>query len=145
MSASSAAPKAMSATAVKKTVPVPKLAARGGSVTSAMAMPAGLELTKIAIAVAISRPPNQSVTIFDINAHYGTNTTQTIALDPKGEVISTIGGLAWRYDRPGKDGMAELYIPVFEARQVHIFSFRKGKRANRVRCPTDITIACPAP
>ena len=83
----------------------------------------------------------ESVTIFDINAHYGANTTQTIALDPKGEVISTIGGLAWRYDRPGKDGMAELYIPVFEARQVHIFSFRKGKRANRVRCPTDITIA----
>lgn len=87
----------------------------------------------------------ESVTIFDINEHYGANTTQTIALDPKGEVISTIGGLAWRYDRPGKDGMAELYIPVFEARQVHIFSFRKGKRANRVRCPTDITIACPAP
>ena len=86
-----------------------------------------------------------SVTIFDINAHYGANTTQTIALDPKGEVISTIGGLAWRYDRPGPDGMAELYIPVFEARQVHIYSFRKGRRAERVQCPADVTIACPAP
>lgn len=87
----------------------------------------------------------ESVTIFDINDHYGANTTQTIALDPKGEVISTIGGLAWRYDRPGEDGMAELYIPVFEARQVHIFSFRKGKRGDRVQCPADVTLACPAP
>jgi hypothetical protein len=87
----------------------------------------------------------ESVTIFDINDHYGANTTQTIALDPKGEVISTIGGLAWRYDRPGNDGMAELYIPVFEARQIHVFSFRKGRRADRVRCPADVTIACPAP
>lgn len=85
----------------------------------------------------------ESVTIFDINDHYGANTTQTIALDPKGEVISTIGGLAWRYDRPGEDGMAELYIPVFEARQVHVFSFRKGRRADRLRCPADVRIACP--
>ena len=88
----------------------------------------------------------ESITIFDINDHYGPNTTQTLVSDdPKGEVISTIGGLAWRYDRPGQDGMAEFYVPVFEARQVHVFSFRKGKPADRVVCPADITLACPAP
>ena len=109
----------------------------------------GDEASKVWVLKPASRKTDdwryESVTIFDINAHYGANTTQTLALDPKGEVISTIGGLAWRYDRPGPDGKAELYIPVFEARQVHIFSFRKGRRADRVRCPADVTIACPAP
>ena len=71
----------------------------------------------------------ESVTIFDINDHYGPNTTQTIARDPKGEVISTIGGLAWRYDRPGSDGKAELYIPVCEAgRSISSVSARAGAR-----------------
>lgn len=87
----------------------------------------------------------ESVTIFDINDRYGPNTTQTIARDPKGEVISTIGGLAWRYDRPDDTGMAELYIPVFEARQIHIYSFRKGRRADRVACTGDAALPCPAP
>lgn len=109
----------------------------------------GDEASKVWVLKPVSSKPDdwryESVTIFDINDHYGANTTQTIALDPKGEVISTIGGLAWRYDRPGEDGMAEFYIPVFEARQVHIFSFRKGKRRDRVACPADVTIACPAP
>ncbi|MBM4197920.1 MAG: VCBS repeat-containing protein [Gammaproteobacteria bacterium] len=85
-----------------------------------------------------------SVSIFDINDHYGPGTTQTIAEDPAGEVISTIGGVGWRYDRPGPDGRAELYLPVFEARQVHVLSFRKSLGAVRVRCPADVTIACPA-
>lgn len=85
----------------------------------------------------------ESVTIFDINDRYGPNTTQTLAREPKGEVISTIGGLAWRYDRPGNDGKAELYIPVFEARQIHIFSFREGKRADRVACTRDAALPCP--
>ena len=85
-----------------------------------------------------------SITIFDINDYYGAGTTQRIADDPKGEVISTIGGVGWRYDRPGRDGRAEIYVPVFEARQIHVFSFRKQRGAERVRCPADVTLACPA-
>jgi hypothetical protein len=86
-----------------------------------------------------------SITIFDINDHYGPNTTQTFAPSVPGEVISTIGGVGWRYDRPGPDGRAEIYVPVFEARQIHVFSFRKSRGAERVRCPADVTLACPAP
>lgn len=90
----------------------------------------------------------ESHTIFDINDYYGAGTTQTIrSEDPKGEVISTIGGVAWRYDRPGAWGFAELYVPVFEARQIHIFTFRAGPFGNsklpRVQCPPDRTLACP--
>jgi len=85
-----------------------------------------------------------SVVIFDINAHYGPGTTQTLARDPAGEVVSTIGGVAWRYDPPGRDGKAEIYVPVFEARQIHVFGFRKARGATRVRCPADVTLACPA-
>ncbi len=107
----------------------------------------GDEAARVWVLRPVSSKPDdwryESVTIFDINDHYGANTTQTMASDPKGEVISTIGGLAWRYDRPGPGGMAELYIPVFEARQIHIFSFRKGQRGDRVRCPADVTLACP--
>jgi hypothetical protein len=91
----------------------------------------------------------ESFTIFDINDHYGPGTTQTIRTDdPKGEVISTIGGVAWRYDRPGAWGFAEIYVPVFEARQIHVFTFRAGpfggSKLPRVNCPPDVTLACPA-
>jgi hypothetical protein len=91
----------------------------------------------------------ESFTIFDINDHYGPGTTQTIRTDdPKGEVISTIGGVAWRYDRPGGWGFAEIYVPVFEARQIHVFTFRAGpfggSKLPRVNCPPDVTLACPA-
>jgi hypothetical protein len=91
----------------------------------------------------------ESYTIFDINDHYGPGTTQTIRTeDPQGEVISTIGGVAWRYDRPGAWGFAEIYVPVFEARQVHVFTFRSGpfggSQLPRVTCSDDVTLACPA-
>jgi hypothetical protein len=90
-----------------------------------------------------------SHTVFDINDHYGPGTTQAIRTeDPRGEVVSTIGGVAWRYDRPGAWGFAEIYVPVFEARQVHVFTFRAGPFGGsdlaRVRCPPDVTLACPA-
>jgi hypothetical protein len=91
----------------------------------------------------------ESYTIFDINDHYGPGTTQTIRTeDPAGEVVSTIGGVAWRYDRRGAWGFAEIYVPVFEAREVHVFTFRAGplggSRLPRVSCPPDRTLACPA-
>jgi hypothetical protein len=85
----------------------------------------------------------ESVVIFDINDHYGPGTTQQIRTEkPRGEVISTIGGLDWRYDQPGPFGRAEIYAPVFEAQQIHVFSTRPGSGA-AVRCPADSTVACP--
>ncbi len=86
----------------------------------------------------------ESFVIFDINVHYGPNTTQTLLDDPQGVKIGTIGGLTWRYDRPGANGRAEIYAPVFEARQIHVFSFRRGS-GKPVICTADTTIACPAP
>lgn len=87
----------------------------------------------------------ESVVIFDINDHYGPDTTQTIRTEkPRGEVISTIGGLDWRYDLPGLFGRAEIWTPVFEAGDLHIFSFRSSA-GERVVCPADVTIACPVP
>lgn len=85
-----------------------------------------------------------SFVIFDVNDHYGPNTTQTLRESPRGVKIATIGGLTWRYDRPGPGGRAEIWAPVFEARQVHVFSFRKGA-GRPVTCGTDAVTACPAP
>jgi hypothetical protein len=86
----------------------------------------------------------ESFVIFDINDHYGPGTTQTLLESPRGVKIGTIGGLTWRYDRPGPDGRAEIWAPVFEARQIHVFSFRPGS-GKPVSCGTDQVTACPAP
>jgi hypothetical protein len=83
-----------------------------------------------------------SAVIFDINDHYGPNTTQTLLDDPQGISISTIGGLTWRYDRPGPLGLAEIYFPVFEAQDIHVLSFRPTG-AERISCPPDVTVSCP--
>ncbi len=65
----------------------------------------GDEASKVWVLKPVSQKKDdwryESVTIFDINDHYGPNTTQTIATDPKGQTISTIGGLGLRYDRAG--------------------------------------------
>lgn len=86
----------------------------------------------------------ESAVIFDINDHYGPNTTQTLMTDPQGISISTIGGLAWRYDEPGPLGMAEFYLPVFEARDIHVLSFRPVDAGAAVKCPADVYPACPS-
>ena len=39
-------------------------------------------------------------------------------------------------------GIAEIYIPVFEAKEIHVFSF-DGENSERVGCPLGITYACP--
>ena len=69
--------------------------------------------------------------------------TQQLREDPQGISISTIGGLSWRYDRPGPLGQAEIYFPVFEARDIHVLSFRP-QSSGQLGCPADITVACPA-
>ncbi len=87
----------------------------------------------------------ESAVIFDINDYYGVNTTQTLLSDPPGISISTIGGLSWRYDQPGPMGFAEIYFPVFEAKDVHVMSFRPQEGRPAIDCPPDVSIACPVP
>jgi len=89
-----------------------------------------------------SRWEYDSAVIFDINDYYGANASQTLLDDPQGVSVSTIGGLSWRYDRSGPLGLAEIYFPVFEARDIHVISFRPTDK--RVSCPPDVTVACPA-
>jgi hypothetical protein len=74
----------------------------------------------------------QSSVVFDINATYGAGTTQTPR--PPGITLSTVGSLAVRYDRPGPFGVAEFYVPVFEAQEIHILGFRPGRRGERRTC-----------
>lgn len=89
-----------------------------------------------------SRWEYDSAVIFDINDHYGANASQTLLNDPQGVSISTIGGLTWRYDQAGPLGLAEIYFPVFEARDIHVISFRPTA-AGRIACPPDVSVACP--
>ena len=47
-----------------------------------------------------------------------------------GVSISTIGAVSWRYDRDWAWGSyAEIYIPVFEGRDIRRISFRPGPAA----------------
>ncbi|WP_338846774.1 VCBS repeat-containing protein [Massilia sp. W12] len=72
--------------------------------------------------------------VFDLNATYGANATQTPMADgpAQGRTRSTIGGIGWRYDAYG---YAEIYIPAYEARQVHVLSYRNLGSSKLWRCP----------
>lgn len=90
----------------------------------------------------------ESTTIFDINDYYGPNTSQilTAPAPAVGVSISTIGQPVWRYDRDWAWGSwAEIYIPVFEGRDIHRISFRTGPASKKITCPADVNVACPAP
>lgn len=80
--------------------------------------------------------------LFDINQTYGTNTTQTpIASGPAaGRTKSTIGGIGMRYNYLG---YGELYVPVYEAQDVRVFSFQNLGSARQVPCISDTRLACP--
>lgn len=80
--------------------------------------------------------------VFEIDDVYGPGTTQTRQEDPAGRTISTIGGIAWRYDAPGPLGFAELYIPAFEARDVHVMSFRPRRGDPKISCVERPVRAC---
>jgi hypothetical protein len=86
----------------------------------------------------------RSSVIFDINDFYGPNATQTPLIDPFGVTISTIGTVATRYDRRHLLGHSELYIPVFEGRDIHIMSYRPRPWHGRVDCVAPAALACPA-
>ena len=87
--------------------------------------------------------------IFDINDYYGPLTTQTV-VNPGGYIISTIGQPAIRYkDRGGNHQLrgrgnenVEIYIPVFEAKDIHVMTFEKGAKVDRLVCPDDVTLNC---
>ena len=88
-----------------------------------------------------------SAVIFDINDYYGPNTSQSFSAPPPatGVSISTIGGVSWRYDRGwGWDSWDEIYIPVFEGRDIHRINFRNLGAAKKITCPADGQLACPA-
>jgi hypothetical protein len=105
--------------------------------------------------VWLLKPKNQSknnwqyksAVLFDINDFYGPNSSQTLDAPPpsQGNSISTIGGQSVRYDSEGASGRAVIYVPVFEARDIHVFTFRPNGGANKVDCVDDVQIACPVP
>ena len=80
--------------------------------------------------------------IFDLNHYYGEGTTQTPMLDPFGMTISTIGAAAVRYDRPGPLARAEIFVPAFEAKEIHVFTYRPTANAAPILCPVDQTVSC---
>jgi hypothetical protein len=87
-----------------------------------------------------------SAVVFDINDYYGPGSSQTImgpsGISP-GEVISTIGTPSVRYDSAGATARTQIYIPVFEAKAIHVLTLRPGSTADRVACPPDVREACP--
>lgn len=87
-----------------------------------------------------------SAVIFDINDYYGPNTSQSFTAPPPatGVSISTIGAPSWRYDRDWAWGSwAEIYIPVFEGRDIHRITFRPRAPSQKIVCPADGQLACP--
>ena len=106
----------------------------------------GDEASKVWLLKPNSEDPSdwtyQSAVIFDINDYYGPNTSQDVNSAPPpatGVSISTIGSVSWRYDRDWSWGSyAEVYIPVFEGRDIHRISFRPGASTNQVACPADV-------
>lgn len=87
--------------------------------------------------------------IFDINDYYGPLTTQTV-VNQGGYIISTIGQPAIRYSDMGGNRKlrgrgnknVEIYIPVYEAKDIHVMTFEKGAKVDRLVCPADVTLNC---
>lgn len=85
-----------------------------------------------------------SAVIFDINDYYGAGTSQSFSAPPPatGVSISTIGAVDWRYDRDWAWGAyAEIYIPVFEGKDLHRITFRPQAN-DKIVCPADGQLAC---
>lgn len=82
--------------------------------------------------------------LFDINLTYGANTTQTpIASGPAvGRTKSTIGGIALRYN---SSGYTEMYVPVYEAQDIRLFTFQNIGSQHAVPCLQAPVLACPVP
>ena len=112
----------------------------------------GDEASRVWLLKPVSEDANNwdydSAAIFDINDAYGPNTTQSLTAPPPatGVSISTLGQVVWRYDRDWAWGSyAEIYVPVFEGRDIWRISFRPGPASKKITCPVDQSVACPAP
>lgn len=77
----------------------------------------------------------ESAVLFDINDAFPPNTTQTVT--PEGFTISTIGRVSVRF---GSQDTAEIWFPVFEAKQLRVFTFLDTDGG--ATCPDDITLPC---
>ena len=77
--------------------------------------------------------------IFDINVAWGDKCTTQTDVRP-GVTISTLGAVETRYDRTGADGVTEIFIPVFEAKVIFVYSFRAA--GGPVECLPDETLGC---
>ena len=78
--------------------------------------------------------------IFDINVKFADKCTTQTDVRP-GVTISTLGAVETRYDRTGADGVTEIFIPVFEAKVIFVYSFRAGG-GPVVECLPDETLGC---
>ncbi|MGI9291992.1 MAG: hypothetical protein ACR2QG_12060 [Gammaproteobacteria bacterium] len=113
----------------------------------------GDEASKVWLLKPTSEDPNdwnyESSVIFDINEYYGPNTSQTFTAPAPatGTSISTIGAVSWRYDRGWSWGsFAEIYIPVFEGRDIHRISFRPQASTTPITCGLDVQVGvCTVP
>jgi len=110
----------------------------------------GDEASKVWVLRPASEDPNdwnyESAVIFDINDYYGPNASQSFSAPSPatGVSISTIGAPSWRYDRGWSWGSwAEIYIPVFEGRDIHRITFRPRHPSQMITCPADGQVACP--
>ena len=82
--------------------------------------------------------------VFDINAFYGENTTQTRLTDPQrfGRTISTVGKPAVGYSNNSPFAVAEFYVPVYEGKEIHKFRYR-WLGGERITCSADVRYDCP--
>ncbi len=73
----------------------------------------------------------QVASIFDINRFPSRYPTGTQGLTAEGRTISTIGSSAIGYDELG---LAQIFVPVFEARDIHVLSFNPSHPGDVIRC-----------
>ena len=78
--------------------------------------------------------------IFDINVKFVDMCKTQTDVRP-GVTISTLGAVETRYDRTGADGVTEIFIPVFEAKVIFVYSFR-AEGGPVVECLPDETLGC---
>ena len=61
-------------------------------------------------------------------------------LRAEGGLSGALGAVETRYDRTGADGVTEIFIPVFEAKAIFVYSFRAA--GEPVECLPDETLGC---
>lgn len=83
----------------------------------------------------------ESDVIFDINQYYGAGTTQMV--NDAGVTVSTIGTVSVSYNDDYSN--ANIYIPVFEGKEIVVYTLQQRSKQYRTDCIKDTLLACPAP